>query len=253
MITSSQNARIKEIRALMGRRKARRSAGRCALEGLRLVDDALSAGVRPAYVLFTGDFAAGEPGAALLSRLDAGSVPHYEIDQSLEKTFAETETPQGIWAVCPFPALPEPAAPSLALVVDGVADPGNLGTMLRAAAAAGVDVVALLSGTVDPFNPKVLRAGMGAHFRVPLVFSHHDDLPLILAEAGGEMPYTAFDWTQPAALAVGGEAHGFSGALQRAASASVCIPMARQTESLNAAVAAAVILFEARRQRGEVR
>jgi TrmH family RNA methyltransferase len=253
MITSSGNSRIKEMRALVARRKARHGTGRCVLEGARLVGDAWEAGTAPfEYALFTGDFAASAPGAALLTGLDAGGVPCFEIDPALAGDVAGTETPPGVWAVCRFPKLPTPAAPTLALVIDQVSDPGNLGTIIRTAAAAGVDLVALTKGTVDPFNPKTLRAGMGAHFRVPVVFAAWDALPpvlLVLADAAGATRYDAFDWTQPVALVVGSEAHGFSGEAKRRAAEVVCIPMARRTESLNAAAAAAVILFEARRQR----
>ncbi len=251
-ITSPNNARIKQARALMARRKARTKAGRCVLEGARLVGDALDAGARPEYVLFTPDFAARVPGAALLARLDAAGTPCLSVAPGLLGGLADTETPSGILAVCALPRLPYPERAAFVLLLDRIKDPGNLGAMLRTASAAGVDGVALLKGTADPFNPKVLRAGMGAQFRVPL--AHLTDaelpaLPIVLADASGRLRYDAFDWTQDVALAIGAEAHGFSDAVQARAAARVYIPMARDTESLNAAAAVAVILFEARRQR----
>jgi TrmH family RNA methyltransferase len=252
MITSPHNPRVKLVRALMNRRKARLRARQCVLEGARLLGDALEAGAQPSFALFTAVFAGTSAGAALLGRLDASGVVCTEVAPATMGAMTGTETPAGILAVCPQPVLAPPPAPTLTLVVDRVADPGNLGSIIRTASAAGVDMVALIPGTVDPFNPKVLRAGMGAHFRVPVAFARWTDLasaPLVLAEAAGQTPYYTFDWTRPAALVIGGEARGISREARRRASASVHIPMARQAESLNAAAAAAVILFEARRQR----
>ncbi|MBN1287706.1 MAG: RNA methyltransferase [Anaerolineae bacterium] len=251
-ITSPNNARIKQIRDLMARRRARLQTRRCALEGARLVTDALEAGAQVDYVLFTPGFAAGELGAALLVHARALGVTTTPVAPNLTALLSGTETPQGVWAVCRLPELPAPARPTLALLLDQIRDPGNLGTILRTAGAAGVEQVILTKGTADPFNPKALRAGMGAHFRVPVAFADEAGLPgapLALADARGAIRYDAFDWTQPVTLAVGGEAEGFSEDIRRRAAAVVSIPMARATESLNAAAAAAVILFEARRQR----
>jgi len=117
-------------------------------------------------------------------------------------------------------------------------------------------VVVLAPRCVDPFNPKVLRSGMGAHFRIPMVrrswaeiASDYAELPLYLADAGGVMPYYRVDWTQPSALIVGGEAQGASAEGRALAAKRVRIPMQRDSESLNAAVAGSVILFEAAHQR----
>lgn len=249
-ISSPQNTRIKQIRGLIARRRARRQSRRCALEGLRLVGDALDAGSDQFdYILFTPDLAGQEAGAALLAQAQAADIDCLEIAPDLAPVLADTETPQGIWAVCRWPD--PPAQPGLILLLDQIRDPGNLGTMLRTAGAAGVGRVILTKGTVDPFNPKVLRAGMGAHFRVPVGFEDETpDSPLVLADARGEVRYDLFDWTRPVVtLAIGGETTGFSEMVQHHAETRVYIPMARATESLNAATAAAVILFEARRQR----
>lgn len=252
MITSPQNPRIKLARALLTQRKARYREQRCALEGARLVGDALDAGAVPDFALFTAGFAGSDLGPGLLEALRAAGADCLEVDPALMDALPGVETPPGILAVCPLPALDPPAHPTLALVVDRLADPGNLGAILRTASAAGVALIALAPGTVDPYNPKTLRAGMGAHFRAPVVFMKWEalpPLPLVLAEADATTDYTAFDWTQPAALVIGGEAHGFSQQARQRATTRVRIPMARATESLNAAAAAAVILFEARRQR----
>lgn len=255
MITSVQNPRLKLARALMTQRKARHREGRCALEGARLIGDALDAGAVPDFVLFTAAFGESAVGGPLLARLRESGVDCLETVPALIDALPGVETPPGVLAVCPLPALDPPSRPTLVLVLDRLADPGNLGTAIRTASAAGVDFVALTPGTADPYNPKALRAGMGGHFRVPvrhLPWVELAGLPLVLAEVGGEVPYHEFDWTRPAALVIGGEAAGASAAARECAQASVYIPMARATESLNAAVAAAVILFEARRQRDKL-
>jgi TrmH family RNA methyltransferase len=163
----------------------------------------------------------------------------------------------GLLAVVPFPRLAPPARPSLLLIADALRDPGNLGTLLRSAAASGVDAVLLAPETVDAFNPKVVRGGMGAHFRIPIVVADWAQIALRvlgmevwLAAAGAESLYTQVDWTKPCALIVGGEAEGVSEPATKLATGRVRIPLARGVESLNAGVAASVILFEAARQKG---
>jgi TrmH family RNA methyltransferase len=256
-ITSLQNERIKLVRALQSQGKVRRKAGQVVLEGVRLIADAVAAGSRPDFVLYTAEAVAPpKTGAALLESLRSPGVACFEVTPEVMAHAADTESPQGILAVVAMPKLPVPPSPSLALILDGIADPGNLGTLLRTAAAAGVDVVILAPGCVDPFNPKVLRSGMGAHFRVPLVQHSwiditiaYDHLPFYLADASGSLPYFAVDWAEPAVLVIGSEAHGAAAQASQLAKASIAIPMADGAESLNAAAAAAVILFEARRQR----
>jgi len=173
------------------------------------------------------------------------------------ESMTDTETPQGVIAVVPLPELPLPKSISFALICDSIADPGNLGTMLRSAVAAGVDVVILAPHCVDPFNPKVLRSGMGAHFRIPVVRKSWSEIaldfanvPIYLADAQGELVYHRVDWTKPGALIIGGEAHGADLPARELATKTVSIPMSSASESLNAAAAASVILFECRRQRG---
>jgi TrmH family RNA methyltransferase len=141
-------------------------------------------------------------------------------------------------------------------IIDGVSDPGNMGTILRAAAAAGVPLLIVTAGTVDLTNPKVLRSGMGAHFRLPVQhlswkgiaerFSEH---VIFLAEAGSGTPYFSVDWVQPSALIVSEEARGASEDAQRIAHVRVTIPMPGEMESLNVAMATSILLFEMVRQR----
>jgi TrmH family RNA methyltransferase len=144
------------------------------------------------------------------------------------------------------------------LILDGVRDPGNLGAILRTAAAAGVDAVLLPPETADPYAPKVVRAGMGAHFHLAIHSLQWDairtvcgSLQIFLAHSEGALLYTEADFTQPLALIIGGEAHGAGPEIQALHPAAVRIPMPGRAESLNAAVAAGILIFEVVQQRSE--
>jgi TrmH family RNA methyltransferase len=148
------------------------------------------------------------------------------------------------------------------LAVDAIRDPGNLGTLLRSAAAAGVQAVLLGPGTVDVFSPKVLRAGMGAQFRLPIREMDWEQIRLMgkdpkkplrifLAETENGTPLWQANFRQPAVIIVGGEAEGAGESARRLADEWVAIPMPGKSESLNAAVAASILLFEVVRQRSE--
>ncbi len=157
--------------------------------------------------------------------------------------------------------VPEPVLPDrldFLLVADELRDPGNLGTLLRSASAAGVQAVALTPGTTDAFNPKVVRAGMGAHFRLPVVnldwlhirsLAEERSLRLYLADAQGGRPGWQLDLRAPVGLVVGGEAEGASRAARKFVDDIITIPMPGHIESLNAAIAGSILLFEVVRQR----
>ena len=253
MITSAQNERVKYVRSL-ARRRVRQREGRFVVEGTRLLDELGRAGIRPALAFYTTTWAETPTGQRLLPLVRTAGEGTWPVSETVMAACSDTQTPQGVLAVVPFLSL-EPR-PGLLLILDGIRDPGNLGTILRSAESAGVGQVLLAPGTVDLYNPKVVRGAMGAHLRLP-VLSH--DWPAIskwasehtvwLADAAAETAYDAVDWTRPCALIVGGEA---SGAGQEAANLTtgwVSIPMAGGADSLNAAMAATVILFEAARQR----
>ena len=259
MITSPTNAQVKRVRALLADRKTRAEARAFVAEGVRLVEEGFNAGVLPGLVLFSEGLP--ERGQRLLERLQGRELPVEEISAELMRRLSDTQTPQGILAVFPWPALPLPAKPDFLFIADGVQDPGNLGTLLRSAAAAGVQGFLLTSHATDIYSPKVLRAGMGAHFRIPIEHaewselskSYHPRLRFYLAEAhGGTLPWEA-DLRRPLALCVGGEAGGPSAEARRASDEALTIPLSGKMESLNAAAAAAVLLFEVVRQRSEQR
>jgi TrmH family RNA methyltransferase len=143
-----------------------------------------------------------------------------------------------------------------ALIVDRLQDPGNLGTLLRSALGAGVHAVLLTPGTVDPFNPKVVRAAAGAHFHLPIatldpvaIQREFPGLEIVVAHPQALRAYDERDWTRASAVVIGSEAHGISAELARLAADEVRIPLRGGVESLNAGVAGSIILFEAARQR----
>ena len=257
MITSPTNARIKEARKLQ-RRRERYAQGQLLIEGVRLVRDAWQAGGELRQVFYAPDLLEAQTAAAqLVDELAAAQVEMIACSAAVFATLSETVTPQGIAAVVGLPVLPVPTPRTLTLLLDQVRDPGNAGTLLRSAAAAGVELVVFGPETVDPFNEKVMRAGMGAHFRMPIrIGESWDELAswlessesLYVAEATGQLAYDEVDWTTAATLVVGGEASGASPFVRQQAT-PIRIPMERETESLNAAVAGSVILFEVARQR----
>jgi TrmH family RNA methyltransferase len=251
VIRSPHNRNLKLIRSLR-QRKSRETERAFVVEGFRAIEDGIAAGVTPLLIVVRE----GEEGDA--ARWFGSAQPRRAIDAALFDDLAETVTPQGALAVFPFPELPIPdVAEPLFLVLDQVRDPGNLGTLLRTAAAAGASAVFLTEGTVDPFNPKVVRAAVGAHFRVPIGWLSDTDharnvheLPVrVLADADSPLSYDEIDWTGPAAIIIGSEAHGATGTGRDMATTTARVPLAADVESLNAAVAGAVFLFEAARQR----
>jgi TrmH family RNA methyltransferase len=256
MITSPDNPRVKQARALLDRR-AREEQGRCLVEGVRLVEEAMRAGITPALVFFSPQARETPRAAELLAAAEGAGAPLWELGPAVFGTLSDTVTSQGVIAVISIPHRVLTTDPGLILVLDQVRDPGNLGTILRSAAAAGTNLVLLAPGCVDPWNPKVLRSGMGAHFRLPVVAApgwiaigeQLADRAVWLADAHGTMAYDQVDWTIPSVLVVGGETTGLSHEAAGLGPGRATIPMAGGIESLNAAMAATVLLFEAARQR----
>ncbi len=253
MITSLTNDKVKYVRSL-AERKHRVREGRFPIEGARLIDDALAAGLTPDWVFCAERLSPRTQ--ETVSRLKKRNVELIVVSDAVLKACSDTETPQGLIAVLPFPRFAVPPDLKLILIADSLRDPGNLGALLRTAAAADVDAVLLSPETVDAYNPKVVRGAMGAHFRLPIVEATWNEIAdrvggcnIYLAAVDGELTYTAVDWTRPSALIVGGESSGASKEAARLATHRISIPLSREVESLNAAVAASVILFEAKRQR----
>ncbi len=253
MISSSQNAKVKLIRSLEGRPKERREAGAFLAEGVRLVEEALAANWPFRFVLYSDELSMR--GADLIRRLEEKKLEVEKVESGLLQSLSETETSQGILAVLNDSRIAWPESPNFLLIPDQIRDPGNLGTLLRSAEAAGVQAVSLPPETTDAFAPKAVRSGMGAHFRLAIRSMSWDEihqctqgLDIFLADMEGR-PCWETDLRRPLALIVGGEAGGASEQAQKLSAQKVGIPMAGKTESLNAAVAGSVLMFEVMRQR----
>ena len=255
LITSAQNPKLKLVRALLGRAKERREAGAFVAEGVRLVEEAVHGNWRFRSALY--DATLSERGLSLVESLKSRDVECEEVTPELMKSLSETETPQGILAVLPFTDLPIPDSPTFLLIPDQIRDPGNLGTLIRSAAAAGVQAVLLPPETTDAFAPKVVRAGMGAHFRLPIRAMTWEEieqvvrlesLKVYVADMDGVSCWET-DLRGPLMLVVGSEAEGASESARRLATQKISIPMSGKIESLNAGVAGSVLMFEVMRQR----
>lgn len=264
---SRYNPRIKYIRRL-GIRRFRDREKRFVAEGVRFVEEALAC-VRPVEALVYCDKIKENPrGEALLKKAASMHITVIEIDEGLFNELADTETPQGVLAVVrQAPASLEDLriapAPALLVVVDGVQDPGNLGTIVRSADAAGAGGVLLLQGTADIYNPKACRATMGSIFHLPVLqgltaadvlsYLHRHTIATIAGDPYGEKVLADVDLTRPCALLVGGEGGGIGAGLLDRVDEKARIPMPGRAESLNAAVAVSIMLYEALRQRGVCR
>lgn len=245
------------------RRKARGRRGLAVVEGVRLVEEALAAGLEFKGALVSPDLARTTRGQALTAELASHAVTVEEVGSRTFGDLAGTDTPQGILAIVqPRAWAVTDVASGPLLVVDGVQDPGNVGTLIRTAHALGASASLLLRGSADPMNPKALRAAMGATFRHPVV--QLDDTPFITwarehgitlwaAAADGVPLARALDAQTPRkesiAVIVGNEGAGIRPQLNAIAAQRVAIPLARGAESLNVAVAAGILLYEVLRGR----
>jgi TrmH family RNA methyltransferase len=255
---------VQRLRRLSRRRAARLEEGAFAIDGPTLVAEALSAGLELVEVLAEVGAAPDVVAAARTAGVEVRTVAGGVLERA-----SDTTTPQGIVAVARRPevglatALAAAAAGPLAVVLVDVADPGNAGTLLRAAEASGASAVLFCGDSVDPCNPKCVRASAGALFHLPV--STGGD-PLAVLEALGEVgvqraatvvrggsPYHDLDLTGPLALVLGSEAHGLPAALEEHVDLRCTIPMPGRSESLNVAMAGSILCFEALRQRSAAR
>jgi TrmH family RNA methyltransferase len=256
VITSKANQKVKYVRSLY-RKSVRQRERRFVVEGVRLVEEMWKTGQEPVFVFYSVGISGDGRAEALLEGLGSSGAEVQSVSEEVMRAMADTRTPQGILAVAAFPEL-KAGESHLSLVLDGLRDPGNLGTILRSAEAAGVGEVLTVVGTVDVFGPKVVRGAMGAHFRLPIradrgwdeIRGRLEQRQVLLADAQGETPYYEVDWSEPSVLIVGGEARGPGAEARRWCTGTVSIPMRTGVESLNVAVATSILLFEAARQLG---
>jgi len=244
-------ARVKYLRSL-GQKKVRASEGLLLVEGLNGVEAAVACGA--AEELFLSDAACESPrGRALMA--SAVPVPVSRIEDRDVQALGETRTPHGAFALVrdPVIGITDRAWPNVAtlLLADGIADPGNFGTIVRSAAALGCDGVVVTAGTVEPTNPKAVRATAGALFRIPIVRASRDEVreagfPIWVADRSGSPIGTMTDRPARVALLLGNEPRGVEDAAHEAADRTVAISIADTVESLNVAVAAGILLHAIR-------
>ena len=257
MITSRSNAQIKKIMHLKKSVKERDAQGVFFAEGIKMLREAPPARVRMVYA--SASFASGKENARLLE-----GVPHEIVTDEIFTGIADTRTPQGVISLVeqrhfqPQDLLTTERTPLL-LALETLQDPGNLGTIVRMAEGAGVTGILLSGDCVDIYNPKVIRSTMGSIYRMP--FCYVEDLRpwlilwkkrgirLFAAHLQGRAAYEEEDYTLPAAFMIGNESRGLTDGTSGLADRLIRIPMQGQVESLNAAVAASILAFEAARQR----
>jgi TrmH family RNA methyltransferase len=261
-LVSVRHPSVQRLRRLSGRRSARSAEGAFVVDGPTLLADALDAGVAVEEVV-------AEPGCPedLLARAAAAGAVVRRVADGVLARVTDTVTPQPVAAVARFADVPvldaAAVAGPLALVLVGVGDPGNAGTLLRSAEAAGAGAVLFCDGSVDPHGPKCVRGSAGSVFRLAVVRSADaGDALGRLAAAGlttvatlarGAEPYDRVDLARPVALVLGSEAHGLPDALAERVDQAVTIPMAGRTESLNVGMAGTILCFESLRQRRQGR
>ncbi|MFN0091817.1 MAG: TrmH family RNA methyltransferase [Acidimicrobiales bacterium] len=259
---AASNPRVKRLRRLSGRRSVRVEEAAFVIEGPKAVGEALAAGVELEELFWA---AGADPG--LLARAAAAGCALHETAPHALAGALDAASPQPVAAIAPAPSLTlagvaaavaAAAAPFVLALVE-VRDPGNAGALVRAADAAGATGVVFVGESVDPLGPKTVRASAGSLFHVPMALEAAPAAALaafsqwglrtVAAAAHGGVAHTSLDWTGPVALLVGNEAAGLSAEVAAGVDALASIELAGRAESLNVALAGAVLCFEALRQR----
>ena len=265
MITSSANPRVKQIVQWQNKAKERRKDGVFLAEGIKMYEEAPEGSILEVYIseeaetkILDGCKAAKENTAEKLQRTG------YEVvSAEVFAKMSDTQTPQGILTVLKRPEYsledflnhPNP----LFVVLENLQDPGNLGTIIRTGEGAGVTAVIMSSGTVDIYNPKTIRSTMGSIYRVPFIYVenlqevmrklHEKGVHTYAAHLKGNTYYDSFSFKEPTAFLIGNEGNGLSDELAGMAENYLKIPMEGQVESLNAAIATSLLMYETHRQR----
>jgi RNA methyltransferase, TrmH family len=252
-IQSRDNPFFKELIKLTGSARQRNKTDQTLLDGAHLLSAYLDSGNQPSHILLNAAALQDDEIAGLLDCLK--DVPVTQLDDKLFAELSELKTPTGILALIDIPQ-PSVTQSRFALLLEDIQDPGNLGSMLRSAAAAGCDAVFLSQGCADAWSPRVLRAAMGGHFALRIY--ERQDLPGVAKSFAGTLLATSLQATQSlydcdlrgnVAFLIGNEGAGLSADMLSLATHKISIPMPGKIESLNAAAATAICLFEAVRQR----
>ena len=242
-IESVNNPKVKQWKKLLTK-KERDKSGTFIVEGFHLVEEALKQGEQVLEIIVSDK-------VGLPPRWDAGSTPVTSVTEEISNSLSETEAPQGIYAVCRQSNQEVQDAKTL-LLIDAVQDPGNLGTMIRTADAAGIDAVVVGRGSVDIYNSKVLRSAQGSHFHLPIIRGDlHEwidklqdkNIPVYGTALEGASAYTDISSSGSFALIVGNEGNGVAKDLLSSTTANLYIPIFGKSESLNVAVATGILLY----------
>ncbi|HLM68116.1 MAG TPA: RNA methyltransferase [Longimicrobium sp.] len=251
MLTRREERLLRTLR----QRRARQEEGLFLAEGVRTVEDLVASPLPVRFAVASSTLGDTPRGRGLVSAIAARGIAVHEVEERDFRGWADTETPQGVLAVAEIPraglaAIPLDADPAVLLVLDAVQDPGNFGTLVRTAEALGAAGVVALPGTVDPWNPKSVRAAMGSSFRLPVVETGWEALEPWLREHGIVTVASAVGAPPPeslprrAALVLGNEGAGVSADTLRRADVTLGIPLRGRAESLNVAAAGAILLHE---------
>lgn len=252
IIVSKDNKKLKLLKSL-SLKKNRDKTGLFSVEGKRMTNEALKYAGDKIEFVYAGEIFANE-NKNLLKAIDENGISVYTVKDNLLKQVSDTVTPQGIGAVLKMPDIPEVSeADKFVLVLDGVSEPGNLGTIIRTAEAAGIDRVYMMKGCADIFNPKVVRSTMGSIFRVPFICGctaldikniKNKGFEIISSSLGESMDINEYNKNhKKRALVIGSEAFGVSDEILAISDKRVHIPMCGKVESLNAAVAAGILMY----------
>jgi RNA methyltransferase, TrmH family len=256
LITSARNSYVVEARKL-DQRKHRQQQGRFAIEGLQLLHMALDSGAPPLEVFYCEELFAGDEAPALLDRFRQSPADLLPVSSEVMQTLSERDTSQGIFAT--FALIDRPLdslkflGRELVIVLDRLQDPGNLGTILRTADAAGASAVILLTPCADPFDPKTVRSSMGSLFNLPVIQTGDVDRLFMWLDNNGIKPigadaktgkmWTHCDWRGGVALVLGNEARGLSDDVSSYIQTWASLPIKGKADSLNVAIAGGVLMY----------
>lgn len=259
-ITSSKNPLVKEVKSLY-RKKGREKLQLFLIEGIKIIEEAVENNYPIKNIIYTDSLRENPEGENLFNKIKLWKELVY-VSESLFKEISDTENPQGILATAElnFRHMDEvyKLEKKALLLLDGVQDPGNMGTIIRSADAFSIDGIIIREGSVDPYNPKVIRATMGSIFRVPLYFINGTEelkslralnIKIYSTSLEGSIPIYDNDFCEDFILSIGNESQGVSKELLDLSDKLIKIPMTGKAESLNAGVAASIIMYEAMGQR----
>lgn len=259
-LSSTNNPLVKRIRALAGR-EGREAERKIAVEGVRMLEEVLASGLRMDLLLYDTDVECEPRAGAILSAARERGVRLVPASSRVVAACSSVETPQGLVGIVEKPDAAFSSllhARALLVVADRIQDPGNLGTIIRISDAAGATGVVVISGSADPYNSKALRATMGSIFHVSVVEAHPAEaraameasgVRRLVADQTGAVDYADADYRPPVAIVLGNEGQGPDPMWASGAATTVRIPLYGRAESLNVAVAAGLLLYEARRKR----